>query len=89
MQATNNLNISSTATEEVITLTPPWDDNDGTTLVKIEMVSGTVQFAVGDVAITSDHRAYSVAGDKAFFTVQTDGGRNLRCKGVGVFTISW
>lgn len=89
MQATNNLNISSTATEQEITLTPPWDDNDGTTLVKIEMVSGTVQFTVGTEAITSDHRAYSVAGDKNFFTVQTDGGRNLRCKGVGVFTISW
>lgn len=89
MQATNNLNISSTATEQEITLTAPWDDSDGTTLVKIEMVSGSVQFTVGTTAISGDHRTYSVAGDKALFTVQTDGGRNLRCKGVGVFTISW
>lgn len=89
MLATNNLNITSTTTEQEITLTPPWDDNDGTTIVKIEMVSGSVQFAVGKTAITSDHRTYSVVGDKALFTVQTDGNYNLRCKGSGVFTISW
>jgi hypothetical protein len=89
MVATNNENITSTAVEQEITLTGPWDDNDGTTLVRIEMVSGTVQFTVGKTAIKSENRAYSVAGDKAYFTVQTDGNFNLRCKGVGVFTISW
>lgn len=89
MVATNNLNITSTSTEQEITLTGPWDDSDGTTLVKIEIVSGAVQFAVGPNAISTEHRSYSVAGDRAFFTVQTSGGYNLRCKGAGVFTISW
>lgn len=89
MQATQNQNITSTTTEQEITITRPWDDNDGTTLVRIEMVSGSVQFTVGKVAITSDHRAYSTVGDKAYFTVQTDGSYPLRCKGSGVFTITW
>lgn len=88
MQATNNLNITSTAVEQEITLTGPFDDNDGTTIVKTETVSGSVQFTVGITAITSDHRAYST-GEKGLFTVQTSGTYNLRCKGVGVFTISW
>jgi len=87
----NGENVSSTATEIQLLLTRPYDDH--LQYVRIELVSGSVQFGVyaDETAFTpriTTERTFSTAGDKAVFTVE-NGKYNLRCKGVGVFTITW
>jgi len=83
----NNESYTSSGTEDIITPDPTAYIEVPFMILKIELVSGDVQFSVGE-AIVSGHRHYTVAGDKALFTVD-HGTKKLRCKGVGVFTISW
>jgi len=82
--------ITSTSTEQDLQPSGPFED--GTVqLIQCEVVSGSLQFAVGQAGgspvIDSTYGTYSTAS-KALRTIDA-GKDNLRVVGVGTFIISW
>lgn len=83
----NNQNATISGEDEII-IGPPYDDLDGTQLIRFEVISGgPIQFSVGPNAVPSDARAYAV-GDKTFITIENKK-FNLRAKGSGVVNFIW
>lgn len=86
--------VTSTAAEIQLNLVDIQNDNTAVVEVFIELVSGSVQFGVYENTtvfapqIDSSQRTFSTAGDKAIFTVYPTI-YNLRCKGVGTFSITY
>lgn len=85
--ASNGETITSSGTEQTILLSVVTGVADTEQVITLELVSGSVQFAVGE-SIAAKHRTYSSAGDKAIRTVNNSN-RTLRCLGMGTFTIGW
>lgn len=88
----NGEQLTSGASETEYELTPPysWPTQD----VRLDYVSGTVQYGVGEKktaftpVITSTNDSLSASGDKAIVTCE-NGKFNLRLKGSGVVAVTW
>jgi len=85
--AVNGEIITSTTSETEIYMEMPSGTLNMEQLVTLELVSGSVQFAVGETVI-SRHTTYSTAGDKTLRTVNNSN-RSLRCLGTATFRIAW
>lgn len=87
----NGEQVSVGASEVEYEITRPYDDP--LQLVRLELVSGTVQSGVAIKADTfttslTTQASYTTAGDKWAHSVQ-NGTANLRMKGTGVVKVTW